>query len=264
MSGARAIFLGGCPRSGLTLLRVMLDAHPHISCGPDSGVLSIARAARDLRATLGDLHARDFHLPPEAVRANFADAIGAILASRARAFGKRRVTEKSPMNLLFFEDYAAMFPSARFVHVVRDGRDVAASLVARAWKDPRSGHVFDYCASAEAAARYWKGLARLGLAAERKLGGRLLRIRYEDLAANGEATLRKLCALIEEPYADAMLRFHERPQDLAGMECEGAAALQEPPSARFVGRYVRELDRAAIGRIESVAREELAAFGYLT
>ena len=46
--GESPIFLGGCPRSGLTLLRVMLDAHPEISCGPDSGVLSLARAARDL------------------------------------------------------------------------------------------------------------------------------------------------------------------------------------------------------------------------
>ncbi len=264
MTGERGpVFLGGCPRSGLTLLRVMLDAHPGISCGPESGVLSVARAARDIRASLGALHARDFHLPPEHTRASFAEAISAILAARMRAAGKGRVAEKSPLNLLFFEDYAAMFPAARFIHVVRDGRDIAASLIARAWKDPRSGKVFDYCASAEGAARYWKGLARFGLSIERTLGGRVMRIRYEDLAMSGEAALRAACAFLEEPYTDDMLRFHRRALDLAGVEIESEAALKEPLGARFVGRAVRELDRDQIGRIENIAGAELAAFGYL-
>lgn len=257
------VFLGGCPRSGLTLLRVMLDAHPNISCGPDSDVISIARVARDLRANLGELHARDFHLPPARTGASFAEAISAILITRARAFGKLWTAEKSPMNLLFFEDYAAMFPAARFIHVVRDGRDVAASLVARAWKDPRNGAVFDYCASAEGAARYWKGLAGAGLALERKLGGRILRIRYEDLAAAGEATLRTVCAFLGETYFEEMPLFHRRTLDLAGMEIESAAALKEPLGARHVGRAERDFDRAQIGRIESLARAELAGFGYL-
>ncbi|NWG71795.1 MAG: sulfotransferase [Parvularculaceae bacterium] len=255
------IFLGGCPRSGLTLIRVMLDAHPRISCGPDSGVLSIARAARELGETLGDLHARDFHLPPEEVRANFADAIARILGARAQG-AKARFAEKSPLNLLFFEDYAAMFPAARFIHVVRDGRDVAASLLARAWKDPRTGRVFEYCASAEGAARYWKGMVRLGLSAETALGRRVLRVRYEDLAAAPEPTLRALCAFLDEPYAAEMLRFNERALDLAGMEGESAAALKERVSPRFVGRHARELGPGDVARIGEIARDELDALGY--
>lgn len=261
-AGDAPIFLGGCPRSGLTLLRVLLDGHPDISCGPDSGVVSLVRAARDLRESLGDLHARDFDLPRDKVRANFAVAIDAIVGARARAEGKARWAEKSPMNLLFFEDYAAMFPAARFVHIVRDGRDVVASLLKRGWKDPRTGRLFDYCASAEAAARYWKGLVAIGLAAERSLGSRVFRLTYEDLAARPQPMLTALCAFMNAPNAPAMLEFHGRELRLAGMETENAAELRRPINARQVGRHAREMTTSDIARVESVAGPELAALGY--
>jgi hypothetical protein len=256
------IFLGGCPRSGLTLLRVMLDSHPQISCGPDSGVVSLAQAARNIGTTLGALHARDFLLPPEQVRANFARAIGAILNARRDALQRSLAAEKSPMNVLFFEDYAAMFPSARFLHVVRDGRDVAASLVGRGWKDPRTGRLFDYCASPEGAIRYWKGLAAAGLAAERALGGRLLRVRYEDLVRDPEKALRAACAFLNIPYTVQFLLFFERPADLAGMELESAAGFKAPVHGGQIGRSRTELPPAALRHIESVAANELRALGY--
>lgn len=157
-----------------------------------------------------------------------------------------------------------MFPGARFIHLVRDGRDVAASLVERAWRDPRSGRLFDHCASLEAAVRYWQGLAAIGLAAERALGPkRVLRLAYETLARTPEAELQRLCAFIGVPYAAQMLEFHQRPLALAGMELESAAALRRPVHSEFIGQRPKSHTGPDAARIAAIAGPELAALGYV-
>ncbi len=261
--GERIIFLGGCPRSGLTLLRVILDAHPEISCGPDSGALSLAVAARDFASTLGALHSEHFHLPPERVRANFAAAISAILESRRRRDGKARAAEKSPMNVVLFPVFAELFPEAQFIHVVRDGRDVAASLMSRDWREAQSGRRFDYSADPQAAGRYWSNLVDLGLTAERSIGrARVYRLPYESLAREPEAALRALFAFLGCKWSGDVLGFHERNLDLVGLETESASELRAPIHANSVGRH-RALEPDIIDAIVRPARGALKSLGYL-
>lgn len=257
------IFLGGCPRSGLTLLRVVLDSHPCLTCGPDSGVLGLVRAAQDFESKLGELHRGYFELPTDRVRANFSTAISEILAARAEAARKPRVAEKSPMNILMFRTLADLFPDAKFVHVVRDGRDVAASLTARNWINPRTGRLFEYCANAGAAAAYWSGLVSIGRAAEEGLGpGKVFRIRYEDIALAPEATLRGLFDFLDLPWSAEVLNHDRRNHDLAGLELESAAALAQPINASSVGRFRIGLSPGDVARVEATAGTELAALGY--
>ncbi|MFN0022585.1 MAG: sulfotransferase family protein [Parvularculaceae bacterium] len=249
---AGPIFIGGAPRSGLTLLRVILDAHPAISCGPDVGHVALTMTSADFAATLGGLHADHFHLTPKAVREAFACAIAAPMEKRCVARGKQRWADKTAFNILVFEQLARLFPDARFIHVVRDGRDVAASLLERQWRSP-SGAVFQQCASAAGAARYWRSLVARGLTAESDtlLDGRILRLRYEDLVKEPQQSMRDVCEFLGEDFDPAMVRIEATTIDLAGLELEAAGRLRRPVNQTAAGRWRRDLapaDAAAIRR----------------
>lgn len=256
-------FVSGAVRSGLTLVRSLLDAHPEITCGPDAGVVSLALGARDFENTLGELHERHFGLPPEFVRQNFATAIDAILSSRRRAAGKRSVGEKSAATISVFSTLGALFPRARFIHVVRDGRDIAASLLTRNWVDPRTGRAFDYCRSPIAAAKFWSTAAAFGLAAETALGERLLRIRYEDLVRDPVSATARLFAFLDASRCDEAISFGSRGFEISDAERESAEDLSKPIDARFVGRWRRDLSASDAQQIAKAAAPALKAFGYI-
>lgn len=248
----RPIFIGGAPRSGLTLLRLLLDAHPSISCGPDTGHVAMIMTAKNFEDTLGSLHRDHFLLAPEAVRANFARAVCAPMNRRAATLGKRRSADKTAFNILVFAHLGALFPAAQFIHLVRDGRDLAASLLERRWRSP-AGALFDQCASPAGAARYWAQIMSIGSQAEENpaLADRILRVRYEDLCERPEETLRAVCGFLGEAFDPEILRLETRNAALAGMELETADRLRRPINARAVGRWRRDLrpeDAAAIRR----------------
>lgn len=260
--GRGPVFLGGCPRSGLALLGASLDTHPDISCGPDAGLLGLTLAARDFALTLGELHEEHFDLPPERVSANFGAAIGRILDARRVRLGKKRVAEKSALNVLVFNDLARLFPDAQFIHCVRDGRDVAASLLERQWRDPNTGGIFAHCADAGAAARYWAGLASIGLGAEQALGERVLRVAYEDLARAPKATLTRVLKFLDIDWDDRVLALHER-NDLRDFDRETAERFRLPIHDGYAGRWRRDLDAAQLAAVEANAGPALKQFGYV-
>lgn len=257
------IFIGGAPRSGLTLLRVILDAHSSISCGPDVGHVALSMTAADFEATLGGLHREHFFLEPATVRENFAQTIAAPMERRAQEHGKKRWADKTAFSILVFEQLAKLFPDAQFIHVVRDGRDLAASLIERRWRAP-SGALFDQCASAAGAGRYWASIVSRGLAAESAaaLAGRILRIRYEDIAAKPAETVQAICAYVGVAFEPAMLTIEDREAALAGMELETAGRLRRPINPGAVGRWRRDLRPADAAAIHSTYRRLFEVLGY--
>lgn len=262
MSGP--VFIGGAPRSGLTFLRVMLDAHPAISCGPDVGHVAMTMTSADFEATLGGLHREHFFLETEAIRRNFAQAIAAPMERRAASLGKRRWADKTALNILVFEQLGRLFPEARFLHLVRDGRDLAASLLERRWRDP-AGTVFAQCASAGGAGRYWASIVARGLKAEADpaLAGRIMRVRYEDLAAKPHETLGAICAFLGEAFDQEMAATENRRLALAGLELESAERLRQPVNTAAVGRWRRDLRRADADALYAGSRALFEEFGYL-
>lgn len=257
------IFLGGCPRSGLTLSRAIIDAHPDVLCGSDALFTpGFALQYRSFSAVLGGLHEQTFGLAPRDVAAIFARCMTRIITPRAAALGKRVVAEKTALNVLAFRELAEILPQARFVHVVRDGRDVAASLLARDWRNPATGERLAHTSDPNAAAQYWGGLAARGLAAEEALAqsGRILRLRYEDLVLRPKRTLKGLFAFLGVGWSDAVWAFHERALPLEGLERESADRLARPLDAASVGRW-RAAPEARVA-VETHAADALRALGY--
>ena len=272
----RPIFIVGCPRSGTTLVQLMLHAHPEIAIPPENRFLL---EVYDRREHFGDLREdtnrrklakfivkrrrsrlNDLGLPPRRTRRRIVasaptigSAVATVLRDYAAQFGKRRWGDKRPSYIHRLDDVRRMFPDAQIIHVIRDGRDCVASLTRMPW----------WQGGAIAATWSW----RMAMVRGRRAGARLdadsyLEVRYEDLVMVPEAQARRLCAFLDEPFDPAMLA----PQEVA----EVAVPERKVWHARTHG----EIDDAAVERwredlepweldlFEFVAAPQLAQHGY--
>jgi hypothetical protein len=241
------IFVFGADRSGTTLLRAMLDAHPRIAIGPETNLVEAIGALRDAQASDPHRPLSDRGVPVRALDRAVRAYIERLLMELAGE--KPRVGEKTPANLYHVHLLARLFPRARFIHVVRDGRDVAASLVAQAWRDPASGALFSHCSDPVSAARYWQEAAGRAFFGVARAPGRALTIHYDALVAEPEATLRRVLRFLGEPWSASVLdpgagaRFSEREAS--------TAAVREPIHGRAVSRAQRDFDAPTLAAVEA-------------
>lgn len=262
-------FVVGCRRSGTALLRAMLASHPTLAVPPESRFLltfapDALRRFDGLRL-LDDLYDNEsftrWQLRRQHVEASFrdepplsyADAIRRLYELWADKAGKARYADKTPDHVLRIGAVTALFPEARVIHLVRDGRDVAASFLELGWVD-----------RIEKAALAW----RHRVLRAREAGALLPKRRYhevfyEELVERPERTLRALCAAVDLPFDPAMLR-HEK------AAAEGRRTEAFPHHNRYVARplrpglrdWRRDMPEAAVHRFEAVAADALSEFGY--
>jgi hypothetical protein len=261
-------FFVGCGRSGTTLVRALVDAHPLMAIPPEShfvvaqapgrgkrfdpGAFADALAASD-RFALWELDRADVAAAVAAAPAGYPDAVRAVFALWAERAGKPRYGDKTPGYVVHVPAIARLLPEAVFVHVIRDGRDVAASFLDVGW-----------AASAEEAARHWALRVRRGRRAGRALGpGRYHELRYEDLVADPELALRTVCDAIGLAFDPAML-------DHRAGAAEVARTTSHPGYHRHLGEplrddlrdWRRDLAPSQQARVELVAGPLLAELGY--
>ena len=268
-------FVVGAARSGTTLLRVMLERHPAVAIPPESHFIPrlweqrrrygddgrLERPREFLRDLASDGRFRSWDLPSQAVRdeleplerPTLADGIAAAFRAYAGSRGKPSWGDKTPKYVDSIPLIASLFPEARFVHVVRDGRDVALSVL-----DMERLH-----AHAATPARVWARQVRDGRAAGRALGeARYLELRYEDLLEDQPGELRRVCGFLGVPYRAAMLE-HERdalesiPARQRGMHTRLAL-----PPTKGLRDWRSQMSSRELAEFEAVAGEQLEAFGY--
>jgi hypothetical protein len=210
-----APFVVGVGRSGTTLLRLMLDAHPQLAIGAETHFLAEliqlegegADPERMLAAITGARSWGDFALDAQVLRER-AGATDGSAAQIARAFyrlqaegaGKPRWGDKTPGYVKRMRAIAGLLKEARFVHLIRDGRDVALSRRRRGMgADKPLAEV----------AELWQRRIHNARRQARRLRGRYLELRYEDLVTDPEPGLRRVCELVDLDFDAAMLE-HER------------------------------------------------------
>ena len=253
------IFIGGAPRSGTTLLRVMLDSHPNILCGPELRAFpALASFSSQLRRFHGSTPTNN--LSGATIDAAFRDLCMSFLRPYHRRQQKKRIAEKTPANVLHFEELERLFPDGQFIHVVRDGRDVVASLLGMDWRDSKTGAPQDITQDPEAAARAWATHVQCGLAAERT--GAAYRIHYEQLVCSPEETLRPLLDFLGEPWSPSMLDFHQNPSIALGENESSAGRVSQPLDRAAIGRWRHALAPATARIVEDVAGPLLQELGY--
>lgn len=268
-------FVVGCPRSGTTLLRAMLDSHPDIALPPESYfVIDMGRRRRRYEAAKGfqterfvrDLLThrwfRKWGLKDEDVSRSYrersprdySDAVRLAFSLYAAERGKGRYGDKTPNYVLRMPLLASLFPEARFVHVIRDGRDVASSLL-----DSDLG-----LRNLSEAALSWRFHAGRGRSAGRSLGpDRYMELRYEDLVRDPEASLRGVSGFFDLTFDPVMLRYHERAANLVAQfnRPEIHRRLSLPPT-QGIRDWRNDLSGADVSRFESLAGDLLAACRY--
>ena len=251
----RPFFIVGCDRSGTTMLRLILDRSADVAIPTESMfVVDMAR----LRPRFGQLRndqefdrlaatvwrhpkVREWHLqgtPPPRDGLTGATAYRAALeapyAAYARAHGKPRWGDKTPYYVNHIAELRRVFPDARIVNVVRDGRDVALSLL-RVPFGP---------SNVWAAAHQWRQAIEAGDRAAEELADDLLTVRYEDVVADPEAVVPMICGFLEIAYQPGMLAVEETPPEriAAGQEA-WFRELYGGISAKAVGKWRRQMAR---------------------
>jgi protein-tyrosine sulfotransferase len=199
VSETAPIVIGGCGSSGTTLVRRMLNRHPEISCGPESTVfLDRVTGSAELGSRMGfrpseiEAWQRDSRS-----QAEFIDLFQAACLARA---GKRLWADKTPENIRRLSFVWRHFPGARFIHVIRDGRDVACSLRRQSWMKLEER---DSLIALLRCGEYW--VDRVAIRRSAQGDPRYIELRYEDLAREPEKALRPILAFLGLDWSDQML-----------------------------------------------------------
>lgn len=276
-------FVVGVPRSGTTLLRLMLDAHPELAIPHETHFLPAA--LRDPQAPRESFFRlltefptwKDLKTPAERFEEalhrvepfSVPDGLRAFYRLYAEAHGKPRWGDKSPPYLLHMQTIHNALPEARFVHILRDGRDVALSL-RPLWFAPGK--------SMEALANQW--VQQITEARGQGQGTPFyLEVRYEDLIEAPARELQRICRFLDLPYAPEMLTYHQTArlrldevQTHRGPDGQVIITKEErlhnqrftsqPPEPSRVGRWRTEMTREMLTAYEEIAGDLLVELGY--
>jgi hypothetical protein len=268
-------FVVGSARSGTTLLRVMLERHPDVAIPPESHFIPklwerrgrygagdrLERPREFLRDLASDSRFRSWDLPIQAVadelelveRPTFAQGIEAAFVAFAKADGKTRWGDKTPKYVDHIPLISRLFPDARFVHLVRDGRDVALSVL-----DMERLH-----AHAATAAKVWARQVAGGREAGRALGDeRYLELRYEDLLEDGPGEIRRVCAFLGIPFRQAMLKHEDGALERIPERQRGMHRRISLPPTKGLRDWRSQMSSDELAEWEAVAGPQLEAFGY--
>jgi hypothetical protein len=195
---------------------------------------------------------------------SYASFITGVFDLYGKAQGKAIVGNKTPDSVRKINTLHTLWPKARFVHMIRDGRDVALSFMNWSkvlqkkpgnfptWKeDPVS-----------TAALWWELNVRSGLEAARWLGPELYyEIRYESLICNPPKECAALCDFLGLPYDDVMLRFHES-RNGDGNGGDRAADPAWRPITPGLRNWRSQMSAENIERFEAVVGALLDELGY--
>lgn len=269
---SRLFFIVGCGRSGTTLLKSMLAAHPGVYLPPETFFYSSIRP----RFPGGEQASSDQHLDYLCARWWMRDAgldrarleeqltlaagklpaadwhtlFLATLSSLTPQGSWQAIGEKTPAHVLVADELLEVFPDCRIVQIVRDPRAVLSS-----YRKVKVG-----TNEAVAVAREW--LAATAVHQRLREHPRATLLHYEELVSDPEAVLRGLCAHLQIAWDPAMLAFHQR--DEAGYAQEQAhhAATQRPLFQDRLEAWRDELPVQQLAILESRLGERLEDFGY--
>ncbi|GAA3168888.1 sulfotransferase [Planomonospora alba] len=276
MQSDRPIFVIGCPRSGTTMLQLMLHSHARIAVPPETRFVVPGYYRRfsfgDLRQEanrrrLGrwiaggkDTKFKELKLDADrfvedvvAGPPTLGSAFGIAFRSYAARYGKPRWGDKRPSYYHHVDMLLRLFPDAQFVHLIRDGRDCVASLKEMPWYTKDVFH----------AVNNWAEAIDFGRRHARRLpAGSYYELRYENLTADPETELSKLCAYLGEDYDPAMTEpYHVARMAIPQHKVWHGNTHGEVTTARS-GSWRKRLEPWEIALCETVLAERLTSLGY--
>jgi hypothetical protein len=275
-SRGRPIFVLGPPRSGTTLLGLMLHAHPRIAIPPENRFVLPAYFRRERFGDLSRPEGRrllaeeivgsrlfgDLGLDPQwvtdrvmATGWSVGTAVGLVLRAYADRFGKVRWGDKRPVYRKYLWVIERLFPDAQFVSTVRDGRDCVASMAAvPTWREDTDPN---------RRIREWMESVQYAEAARERLPqDSFYEVRYETLVTEPEKQLRGLCDFLGEPFDEAMLTPQEVADQVVPDRKVWHAKTRQEVSPSSIGSFTERLTEPELRACETIMADRLHDRGY--
>ena len=276
MSRAQSIapfFIVGSQRSGTTMLRLMLNNHPNLVVPhesvfitdyfqrlPEYGDLCHRDNARRLLNDISEhpqVKRGQLIVDPDAVLEHrietYRDLVDAIFRTYAATVGKMRWGDKSPSYTEDLDIVRRIFPYAKIIHLVRDGRDVVLSARSIEWI---SGNLPKLILD-------WQWKTTIAHKVGAVLGSDFLEVHYEDLVRRSEDTLRQVCQFIGEPYDEAMLDYWQTAKGVVPTESlKWHRHSVRAPDTSLINKWKTQLSKPERIIFEQLAGETLDLFGY--
>jgi hypothetical protein len=269
------VFIVGCPRSGTTVLyHMLLSAGGFANYRSETNVFNLLlpkfgglRLATDRKALLDvwlkSILFRVSGLDPDEIRARIisdchsgGDFLQIVMRQVARNQGAVRWADCTPEHLLYMQEIKRQIPDALFIHIIRDGRDVALSYVKQGWAHPlpwdRNGHL-------GVAGLYWEWLVRRGRRQAKYLGADYRELRFEELIARPRDTLIGLGSFIDQD-----LDYDHIQRAGVGSVSEPNTSFSAQPGDSFdpVDRWKIKMTDEEIASFETLVGRTLAELGY--
>ncbi len=280
------IFIVGNPRSGTTLLRLMLTSHKNIVIPPECGFaiwyyekykkwnpsflnyfIDDLMRAKKIETWKLDKNEITRYLMSR-LPTSYPDLVSSIyeyFGSKNKVYFKRW-GDKNNFYLNHIQTIKEMFPNAIFLHIVRDGRDIACSYKNLMKMRINSKYAPNLPSNVEEIAQQWKeNLSIINEAFKKIDWENVYEIRFEDLVRNTKSTLELICGRINENYDPQMLEYYRFNRE---KKLEPVVFLNwkiktiEAPDITVIGKYKKELDINEILQFNKICRRHLKHYGY--
>lgn len=255
------------------MLRLMLNMHSRLRVPSESWFLRPLCDRLPLEGPLSDADRqiafeeitrenwwKDWGSSPESLRkaifeppaSTLAELIDRVFRQTARMDGKARWGDKTPVYASYMHQIARIYPEAKFLHIIRDARDVAISFLNVNWYDSDIRRI----------TRTWKGYVSDGLGGRAFGPDRYWEFHYEDLVKDPRGVLEKICAFIGEEFEESMLDFS---QSSTHEITEGGMVFHQktlrPPRLSDIGRWRKELTPFQVALVEAYTGETMRRAG---
>ena len=282
------LFVIGSPRSGTTLVRIMINAHPKVLIPPENGGAIVYWYDKYKDWTKKDLQSNrvreyvddllstkkidTWHLSKQEVLSMIHELEPANYATLSAcaylAYGKKTKNklhiwgDKNNFLIKHIDILYQLYPDAYFLYFIRDGRDVACSYKALSNKKISGQYAPTLPTNASEIANHWVNNNEAALKSFGKIPeNQLLTCYYEDLVQNTKQEAKKICDFVGEPYSTQMLDYNEindEPQEFL----QWKAKITQKPDPSSVGKYKRELREPELYEFENIAGSMLKKLGY--
>lgn len=268
-------FIVGSGRSGSTLLRMILSAHSRICIPPEThyilslskklpshGRLSDIQIEQAVEIILSSYRWPDFKMEASTFRKKaknlndpeLKDILNIVYNEKMDLEDKKRWGDKTPPYINILPYIHELYPSAKFINLIRDGRDVTESFRRTGW----------YGRWLHNSTMEWKqSVLAYNNYKNTVLSDLILNIRYEDLVLDTKETTKKIIEFLGEDFESTMLNWGD---DIANKipdrEAHIHKKLNRKPKAKDIERWKNELSPMKVLIIESFISRELTQSGY--
>lgn len=257
-------------------MRLILNNHPEIAIPYESGFISkyyenlknygdlqvkknVEKLLNDIlneeNLKLWDYKFSKEHLLSKILKPDFSSILTVIYEEYCRYNKKNRWGDKSD-TLLYMDIINKLFPECQFIHIIRDGRDVALSVMKQKWGP---SNIVD-------AAQWWRDNLCLGRSMGAMLcDNRYLEIRYEDLISNIEMIVKNLCKYLNVKFSPLMLEYYKNiGQSVPAERLNIHYNLNKPPDSSRIFAWKKEMNKSDVEIFEKYSGNLLHDLGYET